>query len=532
MFSVQALWCVFAVVVGAALSRAQIPSHAVLLNPTASLNEIKIARSGDGLHVVGITPSPYPFFIHYAGSTDGGRTWPMREVPLAYAYALGDLVAEGPHVHVAVSTRWAGPFVISSNDGGTTWAPGVRVSQESNVLAVSAPILRKNGPVLNVVWVENRGDNNIYTNRSVDHGVTWMAHDQNLSAGLPSGTDFGPTVVALGGELHVFWGRVSPTVQTLYQRSLDGGATWLPAPQVLALAPVVLAVGDLHNLVVSNASGAMLRSDDSGLSWTPVTGHGITQVVDLAICGAHVLLVGRQGNAFPIDVQLQVSDDAGATWLSVPYIVPQWRNATITARATADASFVHFAFANDSSPLPGCVIQSDDSGGSWRLVAGDAGAGISTSVDGALVLAKPVNRPDVWAWVLEGHTTFGRGSPGTGGLEPSLAGGDLAGLSRTFRLTVGNARGGSLGGLFTSFTPLADVPFGAARLYVVDPIVTTPFLTNGVQGAPAGGSADVYVAVPADPALAGFPLRSQAFVIDPAVADGYAATAAVESWIR
>lgn len=513
---------------------AQIPAHAVRLNPTAGFGEVRLARSGPELHAVGITAGPNPYFIHVARSTDGGRTWPLREVPIAYAQSLADIAADGPEVHVVVSAMYAGPFVISSYDRGTTWAPGVRVSQTSNTFAVSPPKLHKAGSVLNVVWMENRPNGSLWANRSTDGGRTWQPQDQNLTSNMVAGTDGEPVVVALGPELHVFWARIAPTVGTMYQRSVDGGATWLPTAQVLAPTALLRAVGDLNHLVVTDLSGSnMLRSADRGLSWTPVTGHGLTQVADLAMCGSQVLLVGRRGSTFPIDVQLQVSNDAGATWLGAPYIVQQWRNAAVTARATPDASFVHFGFANDFFPVPGVVIQSDDFGASWRLVAGDAGRGVWPSSDGAIVLARTgVSGTDAWAWVLEGHTAHGRGSLGTGGLEPWLVGGGLAGIGRTFRLTVGNARGASVGGLFASFEPLGDAAFGAARLYVQSPIVTVPIATNGTAGAPGGGGADVYVAVPPDPALAGFTLRSQAFVLDPAVADGFAATGAVESWIR
>lgn len=534
MASPSTLRGVGAVIFGAALLIAQVPSHAVLLNPTAWLATPRLARAGAVVHAVGITEGADPYFIHYARSTDGGRTWPLREVPLAYALALGDLVVDGPNVHVVVSTRWAGPFVISSTDGGTTWAPGRRVSQESNVLYVSAPLLHASGPIQNVVWSENRATGTLWTNRSVDGGATWQAHDLNLGHGLPSGFDAAPTLIASGPELHVFWARQSPAPETMYQRSTDAGATWLHRPQVLAPAAMVRAAGDQTHLMVTDAAGAYtLRSLDRGLTWTPCTGHGITQVVDLAVSGPHALLVGRRGTTYPMDVQLQVSNDAGATWRAEPYVVPLWRGANITARTTGDADFVHFEFASDQFRVPGAVIQSEDSGDHWRLVDGDAGRGLWTSDDGAIVMTRTGwNGTDVRAWVLEGHTSYGQGSPGTGGQLPSLAGRDLAGLGRTCRLVLGNARGGSVGALFTSFDALASAPFGAATLYVQAPIVTSALATDGVPGTAGVGGAEVLVTIPADPAFAGYTIRSQAFVLDPAVADGFAATRAVETWLR
>ncbi|MBK8101123.1 MAG: exo-alpha-sialidase [Planctomycetes bacterium] len=509
---------------------AQIPDHAVLLNPTAPLDSIRIARSGPELHAVGRTPAG---FIHYARSVDGGRTWPVRELPLAWAQALGDVVTDGPDVHIAVSVWWAGPFVISSRDRGATWTPGVRVSQDSNSMTAPEPRLHQAGQVLNVVWREQRAGGAVWANRSTDGGRTWQAQDQQLGPGAATALITEPIVVALGAEMHVFWARLTAPPATLYQRSIDGGATWLPAPRELSPVPLLRAVGDLNLLLVVDTDGQIRRSNDRGITWSAVGGHGITHVADLAITGPHVLLVGRRGTSLPNDVLLQSSNDGGDSWLAVPYSVPQWRSVAVTARTTIDAGFVHFAFTSDQLPLPGVVIQTDDFGAHWRLLDGDAGRGLWTAPDGALVLAKTgANGTDVRAWVLEGHTHAGVGSAGGGGHVPWLVGGRLAGIGRRFFLVIGGAPGGSVGGLFTSFQPLVDQPFGGARLYLQQPIVTTPLLTNGGVGVPAVGMAEVLIAVPNDPAIAGQVLRSQAFVLDPTVGDGYVATPALESWVR
>lgn len=66
---------------------AQIPPHAVLLNPTPSDFEPIIAVDGDMVHACGIQPDSFAGgFVHYSLSVDGGRTWPIREVPIAYAF--------------------------------------------------------------------------------------------------------------------------------------------------------------------------------------------------------------------------------------------------------------------------------------------------------------------------------------------------------------------------------------------------------------------------------------------------------------
>ena len=514
---------------------AQVPAHAVLLNPTIGLDELRCARSAATLHVIGKTMQPAPSFIHYARSTDGGRTWPQREVPLAFALALGDLDVHGDHVHAAVNAFWTGPHVISSHDGGATWLPPIRVSASSNVLAAAMPLLHVDGDTVNIVWPERRDQGKYWTNRSTDGGLTWLAHDVKLGVGVPASTADGlPQLVAHGASLHVFWSSVQPQTYTAHQRSLDGGATWLPTAQLLTNVSLLRAAGSPEVLVITDQDATnLLGSTDQGATWTPLGGHGITRIADLTVHGSDVLMVGRLAATPASTVQLQVSVDRGVSWLPTPYLVAAARTWSATARATSDAQFVHFVFANDSfSPL-GVVIQSDDFGVGWRLLAGDASRGFWASDDGGVALSKTgYSGTDVLAWVCEGHTNLGSGTAGAGGFVPELRGRGLAGLGRIFALEVGSAPGGSFGAFFTGFGPATNVPLGTATQYLQQPIVTAAFTTSGLPGVPGVGTASLPVAVPASAALSGYRLLSQAFVVDPAVADGFVATRAVESWIR
>jgi hypothetical protein len=196
------------------------------------------------------------------------------------------------------------------------------------------------------------------------------------------------------------------------------------------------------------------------------------------------------------------------------------------AGVAGDAMFVH------GGPWYPQVFQSDDSGVTWRPIIGTAGLGLWAGRDGCIVLAA-AGSDEVWAWVLEGHTLLGQGSPGTGGTVPTFRGSGLAGLGRTFALDVAAARGGSLGAVFYSFSPMTGLPLGGgALLFLYQPIGSSWFITSGTPGAVGAGAVSVPVVLPANPAFAGLRLASQAFVLDPGVAIGFAATRAVESWIR
>lgn len=524
----------------AAELRAQFPSHTAMLNPSVGLQDVHVVRSGDVVHAFGVTTQPSPGFVHYSRSSDGGRTYPVRERPLAFlgtALGFGGLIGRpavhGEHVYVAINTAWGGPHVVASHDAGVTWSAPVRVSQRSNSLAVMRPFVHAIGQDVVVVWQESTSSGNQWSNRSADGGLTWQPVDARLDAGVPLAGDNLPRCVAAGQQVHVFWNRMTSPVRALHQVSTDLGSTWLPAPAPLGAAQLAFAAGSAAVLALADdlSSGVQI-STDGGANWSGVSLPGIGVVKSLAVHGATILVVGSPAQMLPSTVELQVSTDAGATWLPVPYAIGYHRGAIMTAHATADALLVHFQFDGNAYPL-GAVIQSDDFGASWRLVSDEVGRGIVAQDDGVVALTRlTAGTNDVYAWVLEGHTHHGAGTPGTGGHEPRLAGRGLAGRGRTFSLAVDQARGGSLGAVFGTFGALGGVSIGGVTSYLPQPLLVGTFVTSGLPGAPAAGSALQGLAIPDSAQFVGHRLLSQAFVIDPAGPSGFVATGALESWIR
>jgi len=517
---------------------AQVPPHATQLNPSASLLQPTLVRSGDTVHVIGITGGLNPGFVHYARSSDGGRTWPLREVPIGHAGALGPCRCEGDRVHVVVSSYWVGPYVISSHDGGTTWMPPVRVSLQLNSQFVSSVGMHVHGNTVNVVWVEPRAGGAVWANRSLDGGITWQANDTNLDVGPGAGAGNSAQLLGEGSVLHAFWTR-TPAMFMVHQRSLDGGATWLPAAQVVSAAPFWRAISSASLMIAADAvpSGAFAlqvrRSLDQGTTWTPVTGHGIADMLDFAIAGQTVLAVGKVGPWPVVTIQLNVSTDGGISWWPVPYTIPATRPLAATARVVGDALFMNITFPSGGGAALGAVIQSDDLGASWRAINGEAGLGLWTFTDSSFVVTKSsLNGTEVFAYVMEGHTVLGQGTAGTGAIVPVLRGQGLPGLGRTFSLDVESTRGGSVGAYYVTFGATATLSLGAATLYLQQPIGPFVFMTSGAPGAPGVGTANLPVTVPTSPSFAGLRLLSQAFVLDPVAPDGFAASRAVETWIR
>ncbi|MCA8974497.1 MAG: exo-alpha-sialidase [Planctomycetes bacterium] len=337
-------------------------------------------------------------------------------------------------------------------------------------------------------------------------------------------------VVADGPVLNVFWTRLDTGARLAHQRSSDGGATWLPAPALLTGGALGGVAGHGSVVMAFDDAGSVMASNDTGATWSPSVGHGIGLVKDVAVGDAGILLVGRP-NAASHTLLMNVSADGGLTWLPVPHVVPSARLFEVTALAT-DALLVHLRFRDNFEPT-GYVLQSDDGGLQWRFVTDAAGNGLHAWAGNAIAVTRTgVNGLDQLAYVMAGHTALGSGTAGTGGITPQLEGMGLPSLGRTFALSVRQARGGALGILGASFAAPVGIPFGGGTLYLAPPIVPIAFVASGVAGAPGAGAASSAIAVPSSTGFQGLSMTSQAFVLDPGAAAGFAATRAVETWIR
>ena len=99
-------------------------------------------------------------------------------------------------------------------------------------------------------------------------------------------------------------------------------------------------------------------------------------------------------------------------------------------------------------------------------------------------------------------------------------------------LQVDAAVGGSFGALGISFAPPTQVVFAGAIVHLATLDVLVSFATGGAPGQPGTGSFGLPLAVPASPPLIGASLVAQALVIDGSSAGGFAATNAIELWLR
>ncbi|MDF1699946.1 MAG: hypothetical protein P1V36_02135 [Planctomycetota bacterium] len=155
---------------------------------------------------------------------------------------LTDVCCSGDVIYAVWSdyrnTTGGGPDVYfnRSLDGGTTWlASDVRVNQDAAGSAYHGNArLCCAGMTVYVVWEDGRTppppntgvSRDIYFNRSDDGGLTWLAQDVRLDSGVAGAVNsVWPDICCQGTDLHVVW-REDDTNGVHYRGSLDGGTTW------------------------------------------------------------------------------------------------------------------------------------------------------------------------------------------------------------------------------------------------------------------------------------------------------------------
>ncbi|MCR9245182.1 MAG: glycoside hydrolase [bacterium] len=519
--------------------RAQVPAHAVQVNPVRGIVNPEFVRSGSQLHVVTtVSTGSSRWETIYARSDDGGRTMARSDVVIDAGLPIENFAVDGMSVHVGSDGGAYRPHVVSSFDGGDTWRAATPIGPRGFGTTAPVPVIQADQGIVNCVWlVEAQTGPEVRATRSTDGGVTWSGVTQRIDNGVPSAPAFrqaddGLQVFAAGNVLHVIWrreiepvGNGSSTFHAIHQRSLDGGATWEPSAQVIAASTLgaapnedVLPAAIANGVMLVVLDGMLWRSADQGATWSPTNGHQLARVTGLAADGS-IVMVSATVPPWPGSLQLNASADAGQTWRSQPFVIDLTSPATATPHVAGDALFVDVRYAF----YPSRVIQSDDLANNWRLLA-DVGEIVAADADGA-ILQSYAPPGTVWLSALEAHTALGQGSPGTGGLVPQLDGRGVAGLGRTIELAVSNAAPNALTGYFASFLPTVAVPLGPSTLYLDQPI-GLGFVVNS-----AAGKARLPITLPASAAFAGLRIASQALVVDSGVAAGFAMTRAIETWV-
>ncbi|MBL9086968.1 MAG: exo-alpha-sialidase [Planctomycetia bacterium] len=308
--------------------------------------------------------------VFYRTSLDGGVTWMLTDARLPRLPA-GLVASTNPRVAVsglAVYAVWqdnrngaADVFFNRSLDGGMTWlVPDVRLDTDvAGAAASEAPRLALAGTNVYVVWQDARnGARDIYLNRSADAGTTWLAADVRLdtnAAGVAGSHE--PRIAASGAYVYVTWFDQRNGLPDVYANaSADSGATWLAAD---------------------------VRLD------TDVAGSAISLRPAVACDGANAYVVWEDRRSGAGDVRCSRTTNGGATWSATDV-----RLDTDTAGAAASTvpviqctgTAVRVAWVDDRDGSTDIRFnRSADGGGSWlasdvRVDGGTAGAAASAGV--------------------------------------------------------------------------------------------------------------------------------------------------------
>ncbi len=239
----------------------------------------------------------------------------------------------------------------ASRDGGVTWKPtAIRVDhgEGSNV---SYPAIGCSESAVYVAWEDDRdGDlqnHNIYANRSLDLGDTWLDDDINIDVD-PEGRTFsqGPFIAVAGTAAYIAWfDNVFGAYDIYIAGSADEGLTWGSPVRVDSDGP-----GDAYSAypqVVANTNGTVM------VAWED------------ARSGKNDIYLARSDNGggnFDTDTRIDGGDDPGAA-------------NSFSPRLAADGDNVYVAWhdkrntSSDDGPSDIYTNFSADGGRNWSSVA-------------------------------------------------------------------------------------------------------------------------------------------------------------------
>jgi len=239
---------------------------------------------------------------------------------------------------------WAPSIYFNrSLDAGATWqAQDLRIDRAPPGQFAWTPQIASIGSSVYATWEDQRnGTSDIYLNRSTDNGQTWLATDRRLDTGDPPGaaTSLFPRIAVSGSSVHVVWTdmrhQTTLTSDIYFNRSLDGGLTWMasdvrlnlgsPPGAVLAWLPTIAASGSSvyvawEDLRLGPVHVFFNRSGDAGGTWLPTAIQldpttNLSVHPRLAASGPLVVMVAEGSRGLQPDVICNRSTDSGATWL-------------------------------------------------------------------------------------------------------------------------------------------------------------------------------------------------------------------------
>jgi hypothetical protein len=472
--------------------------------------------------------------IRFNRSIDRGASWLPSDVLVSGMPVVGSsyratMAAVGSKVFVVWEDDRDGPpnvYFNRSLDSGTTWLPmPVRLDTDIPAAAISQrPRLAATGTTVCVTWMDHRhGAPNIYCNRSLDDGTTWLANDVRLDTGVAPGVAYAtePEITADGLSVCVVWrdarhwSPVSNQDADVYcNRSIDGGAVWLGSDVRVGPATTPGTIGCLEARTARNGNTVHV-------TWRDVRSGGWDVFAKRSLDGGATWL--------PTETRLNSGHAPGTAFALMPTVV-----------ATADVvAVVWLGVPVPGHPLDLFANRSTDGGASWlaaevrldtSVPAGTVSIFHALSAAGGTVRAAWVEGSSIVSNLPFGFVTRGTSMAGSGGFVPSLSGNGLPVIGSSFTVDLAGGLGGTLGVLLVGggAGAVVSVPlFGGTLL--VQPDTTLTALLSGAS--PGSGTWSLPITVPPAPPLVGLDLHCQMLLLDAAAASGFVFTNALEIWV-
>ncbi len=358
----------------------------VLISFLATIGSMPAQRSSDVVMSTGIGPAlattedrsiAYAAFldtpfagaardVYFSRSVNGGASWSPRvridtgTLPGTVHVDSVSLAASGSSVYaiwVDLRNGESDIFCNYSTDFGVTWAPtDVRVCSDTAGAAQSdaARLVVQNG-VVHAIWRDERnGRFDLFTNRSLDGGLTWQTMDTQLNTGTSGFSASRYDVASTGSSVYVVWDDDRTAARGVYcNYTSDDGANWLTndirLDSVVAssssVGPSIAVNGaDVHVAWVDSRDGDSIYSNhsvDGGATWLAndvridhSLGSHETSSPKLAKAGSALLAVWRAGPQSGGDIFSNRSTDGGLTWQSTD------TSLTSSAPFTSDSAFL------------------------------------------------------------------------------------------------------------------------------------------------------------------------------------------------
>lgn len=181
--------------------------------------------------------------VYFSCSTDGGASWAL-EILLDKPAGHGDtfnarMAVSGNDIYIAYEANEPGGSddqlqIVASHDGGLTFGSAVNPSVgggPGTLVDVDNFMLMASGTTVHVAWTDDRvaGTNGVFYQRSTDGGATFLLADVQLDAGTGDATS-GPVNMAQDGSLLAVGWEYETTgagFESLFvATSTDSGATF------------------------------------------------------------------------------------------------------------------------------------------------------------------------------------------------------------------------------------------------------------------------------------------------------------------